>query len=243
MSNSLQITFTCVDNDFKVEVRNYDAIPTLEDLKKELVTSIFLHAIKSPVLIGSIISPNGETRRITISNDNILKNTFEQFIELQKPVQIYVEEERAPEPPQQIPISIPSGELRWHLSAPGFRTPTQGSGKPLSSYSREQFGPKLPLKPGTRFTVTWRLVNDGTQSWPHSLSFVYLSKQHGTLMGACETYPIYMNQTLEPYQAVDISLGLTAPNRPGPYHSYWKLQDDQGKPVGVRVGLKIEVMY
>lgn len=79
------------------------------------------------------------------------------------------------------------------------------------------------LNPGERFTKTWRLKNTGSCAWTSSYAVVFVS---GTPMSgpAVQALPGNVN----PGQAVDISVNLTAPTSSGNYTAYWKLRNAAG---------------
>lgn len=75
--------------------------------------------------------------------------------------------------------------------------------------------------PGTAFTKTWRLKNNGTCTWSsdYALAFVNGNRMEGvspqTLAG----------KTVAPGQSVDISVNMVAPATAGSYKGYWQMQN------------------
>jgi len=85
--------------------------------------------------------------------------------------------------------------------------------------------------PGTSFTKTWRVRNDGTCDWGSrgyalsSLAFV-----RGDPLGAPEG--VILPADIPPGTIVDISIAMKAPTTPGTYRSEWKMSGT-GLLVGV----------
>ncbi len=84
------------------------------------------------------------------------------------------------------------------------------------------------LAPGEPFAKVWRLRNDGTCAWDsaYGLSFV-----GGERMGALRSTPL--NQTVLPGGSIDLTVEMVAPEQPGAYQGFWKLEDPQGRLFGV----------
>jgi Ig-like domain-containing protein len=82
------------------------------------------------------------------------------------------------------------------------------------------------LEPGTAFTKTWRLKNTGSCTWDSSYLVSYMS---GTTMSQQPAYRIVApGRTVAPGQALNISVGMTAPMADGNYQAYWGLQQEIG---------------
>ncbi|HQC64537.1 MAG TPA: NBR1-Ig-like domain-containing protein [Anaerolineaceae bacterium] len=86
------------------------------------------------------------------------------------------------------------------------------------------------LKPGERFTKSWRIHNNGTCDWV-DYKLVYIS---GSLMGG--NSPSLL-RTVKAGEVIDIALELVAPSFPGEYTGIWKIQTDKGTL------LNTELMY
>ncbi len=87
------------------------------------------------------------------------------------------------------------------------------------------------LKPGERFTKSWRIHNNGTCDWV-DYKLVYIS---GSLMGG--NSPSLL-RTVKAGEVIDIALELVAPSfPPGEYTGVWKIQTDKGTL------LNTELMY
>lgn len=85
--------------------------------------------------------------------------------------------------------------------------------------------------PGEAFVKTWRLKNTGTTTWDAGYLFVFAK---GAQMGGLQTQPLPAR--VAPGETVDISLDLTAPDRPGTHTGFWQLRSDVGQPFGVGAG-------
>jgi uncharacterized protein YkwD len=84
------------------------------------------------------------------------------------------------------------------------------------------------LTPGFTFTKTWRLINAGDCTWTTAFKLVYAS---GDLMGAVGPVPFSKDVTTG--ETVDISVDLTAPQKPGSYQGYWMLKNAQDQVFGI----------
>jgi uncharacterized protein YkwD len=81
--------------------------------------------------------------------------------------------------------------------------------------------------PGDAFTKTWRIRNAGSCTWKdYTLVF-----QDGDRMNAPDPFPLAGE--VRPGDTVDISLSLTAPLKPGTYHSDWLLATPDGRIFGL----------
>ncbi len=83
--------------------------------------------------------------------------------------------------------------------------------------------------PGTTFTKTWRLRNDGACTWTASgYDIVFVG---GTQFGS--TTVVDLPGNVSPGQVIDVSVTMTAPASAGKYRSNWKLRDAAGVLFGV----------
>lgn len=82
--------------------------------------------------------------------------------------------------------------------------------------------------PGEPFTKTWRIKNTGACTWTTNYRLAF---RDGQQMGASQTNPL--TESVSPGQEVDISIALSAPSTPGPYKSFWRLQNADGIVVPV----------
>jgi len=80
---------------------------------------------------------------------------------------------------------------------------------------------------GETFTKTWRLKNRGTCTWSPDYMLVYIQ---GTQMGG--TTAVRLPGYVAPGQTVDVSVTLTAPDKPGNYTGYWMLRNSSGALFG-----------
>ena len=94
------------------------------------------------------------------------------------------------------------------------------------------------LSPGETFTKTWRIQNTGTCNWDSSYMVIFVD---GSMMEA--TLPISLTvETIPSGGVVDISVGMVAPETPGSYVSYWRLQNASQVLFGVTFYVKISVI-
>ncbi len=91
------------------------------------------------------------------------------------------------------------------------------------------------VKPGEKFTKTWRIYNNGTCTWTPYYTFVYVS---GDQMSGRN---IYIPTSVAPGQTVDISVDMVAPNNSGTYRGYWQMRGANGVNFGATVWCKVRV--
>jgi hypothetical protein len=86
----------------------------------------------------------------------------------------------------------------------------------------------MQIEHGTNFLKVWRLRNDGTCVWNRSYSLIFFG---GERMGATNT--ISLPEIVQPGQTIDLAIDMTAPEVPGTYQSFWRLQSGDGDYFGI----------
>ena len=81
---------------------------------------------------------------------------------------------------------------------------------------------RTPIKPGAKFTKTWRILNDGETTWGDGFVLAYFKDDR---MGAAESVPL---PNIRPGKKGEVSIELTAPTTAGVHRSTWKPRDAQG---------------
>ena len=87
------------------------------------------------------------------------------------------------------------------------------------------------IAPGTTFTKTWRVRNDGNCTWGPGLTLHALSFVYGAQLGA--PAEVSLTQNVPPGSTFDVSIEMVAPNEPGMYRSEWMFQIADGPLLGV----------
>ncbi len=82
-------------------------------------------------------------------------------------------------------------------------------------------------EPGTYFRKTWRIKNGGTCVWDESYTIIFTG---GDSMSGAEY--IHMPKKVYPGETVEVSIDLRAPENPGTYRGYYKIQDNLGYTFG-----------
>jgi len=80
------------------------------------------------------------------------------------------------------------------------------------------------MMPGTSFTKTWRVVNEGACSWTKDYDLVF---DRGESMDGPAAVPITTGN-VAPGSQLDISVDLVAPDLPGTYRGTWQLRNANG---------------
>jgi hypothetical protein len=84
------------------------------------------------------------------------------------------------------------------------------------------------VDPEANFVKVWRLRNDGTCVWNRSYTLTFFG---GERMGAPNT--ILLPKIVQPGQTIDLSIDMTAPEEPGTYQGFWRLQSGDGDYFGI----------
>ena len=82
--------------------------------------------------------------------------------------------------------------------------------------------------PGTSFTKTWRIQNNGTCTWTNAYKAVFVS---GDAMSGPAS--VSLPGSVAPGQSVDISVTFKAPTAAKTYQSNWQLQNAAGANFGL----------
>jgi len=93
------------------------------------------------------------------------------------------------------------------------------------------------VSPGNSFIKTWRIKNVGTCTWNSEYALVFES-------GDAMSGPAYQQLTdihIPPGETLDISVQLTAPDKPGIYRGDWKFRGPYGDIFGLSTGNPIWV--
>jgi len=84
------------------------------------------------------------------------------------------------------------------------------------------------LPPTFGFTKTWRLQNAGTCTWTTEYDLVFAG---GDQMGAPDAVPLPIS--VEPEQAIDLSVQMVAPDFNSTYRGDWQLRNAEGELFGI----------
>ncbi len=96
-----------------------------------------------------------------------------------------------------------------------------------------------PVNPGTPFTKTWRIRNNGTCTWTDGYLLTPVGgnvPQAG--MGGAATP---LGRVVAPGETVDVTVNLVAPLLPGVYQGFWSMRSPNGLLFGDRIWVGITV--
>ncbi|MCS7054979.1 MAG: NBR1-Ig-like domain-containing protein [Thermoflexales bacterium] len=110
--------------------------------------------------------------------------------------------------------------------APAAPSPTPGCVFSASFVADVTIPDDTVFAPGATFVKTWRVLNDGTCTWPAGTQIVHVS---GPLLSPSSAAPAPL---AAPGATADLSVSMVAPSTPGTHRSVWQLQG----PDGVRYG-------
>jgi hypothetical protein len=91
------------------------------------------------------------------------------------------------------------------------------------------------MKPGEKFTKTWRIYNSGSCAWSTSYILSFLS---GDAMGGASTA---LAAAVPAGSQADVSVALTAPTTNGTFKGNWRMQNAGGQPFGSAIYVEIKV--
>ena len=91
------------------------------------------------------------------------------------------------------------------------------------------------MQPNQSFTKTWKVANIGTCNWMFQYHLTFVS---GERMGGDS---VRLNNLIEPGRWTQLSVGLTAPSRPGTYVGNWRFATQQGTVFGSTLSVSIVV--
>lgn len=94
------------------------------------------------------------------------------------------------------------------------------------------------LKPGEKFTKTWKFQNTGSTTWTTDYMIIYLE---GNLLGTGGVTSFKLTKAVAPGETAEISAQFTAPATNGRYTSAWKLYSATGYPFGEFCSIDISV--
>jgi len=113
--------------------------------------------------------------------------------------------------------------------ASGTNLPTPATPVPQSRCDAMEFLGDVTYPDGSTiarnkpFVKTWRIQNIGTCSWTPSYALVFVN---GDSMNGVSALALTRN--VNPGEAIEVSVTLTAPNKDGTYRGYWKLRNGSG---------------
>ncbi len=84
------------------------------------------------------------------------------------------------------------------------------------------------VSPGEVFYKTWRLINSGSCAWTKDYTLALFSGEPLSKVPQFE-----LDEVVNPGQSIDITIEMTAPEKPGTYQSNWVLLDPDGKAFGI----------
>ena len=115
-------------------------------------------------------------------------------------------------------------------TAPGLPSPTSnGKACYAAAFVADVTVPDGKIiPPGTKFTKTWRVMNQGNCTWDKTYS---LELSQGDPLGSVTKVPL--TQVVGPGQTVDISIDMVAPAKDGMYSGYWRIATPFGGSFGV----------
>lgn len=127
--------------------------------------------------------------------------------------------------------------VKFNVELPGGKPPVRcESGNHVTFVADLSIPDGTKLLPGEKFIKTWRVLNDGKCLWDGFYSFGFI--QGDRMEGKDQSF---QNETFTG-EAIDLSVTMQAPLKPGKYKSYWGIMDGQGNLVNSKIYVSIEVL-
>lgn len=156
-----------------------------------------------------------------------------QTVEARFTLQAVLQATETPLPPAETPdpaATATQGYPPTLTTLPGQPTPTS-NGKAcyvMTFVSDVTIPDGMIISPGTTFTKTWRVRNDGNCVWDKNY---YVELDKGDAMSTVTKFPL--TKTVLPGESYDISIDLTAPSADGIYSGYWHVATPYGGYMGI----------
>jgi hypothetical protein len=156
-----------------------------------------------------------------------------QTVEARFTLQAVLKATETPLPPVETPVPEATATLGYpptQTTAPGLPTPTE-NGKPcyaMTFIADITIPDGMIVPPGSKFTKTWRVRNDGNCVWDPSYAVVL---DQGDAMTPVTKFPL--TKTVYPGDSYDISIEMTAPTTDGIYSGYWHIATPYGGYMGI----------
>ena len=128
------------------------------------------------------------------------------------------------EPTLQVPPTSTTPTEQGNNSPQTSPTLADGSTCNLAGFVGETVPDGSQFTPGTAYTKTWTLRNEGTCTWSKDYAVVFVS---GSSMSAPASMPL-TDKAIAPGESVVISMPLTAPTSAGAYKAEFKLRSSEG---------------
>jgi hypothetical protein len=156
-----------------------------------------------------------------------------QTVEARFTLQAVLQATETPPPSAETLVPAATSTLGYPptlTTLPGQPTPTD-NGKPcyaMTFVSDVSIPDGMIIAPGSQFTKTWRVRNDGNCVWDKNYS---VELDQGDPMGTVTKFPL--TKTVLPGDNYDISIDMTAPATDGIYTGYWHIATPYGGYMGV----------
>lgn len=119
-------------------------------------------------------------------------------------------------------------------SSPPPPPPSTDSATFVSDITLPDDGP--PVSPNQALHKVWRVRNSGTSTWGSGYQLVFTG---GDQMGAPSA--VNVPGTVNPSDAVNLAVDMTAPSNPGHYVGHWRLRNPQGVYFGDELRVEVTV--
>jgi len=94
------------------------------------------------------------------------------------------------------------------------------------------------LEPEAEFVKTWQIMNTGSCTWTSDYQVAFYS---GDDMGVEDPQPLPV-VAVDPGKIVEISISMIAPDEPGVYTGYWRMENPEEIAFGDAFYVEIEVV-
>jgi next-to-BRCA1 protein 1 len=96
--------------------------------------------------------------------------------------------------------------------------------------------------PGAEFVKSWRMMNSGDIDWPETTELRYVSGEKFSLDLHSDSSTVEIGDVTAGTEVQVWTAELKAPDTPGTYRSYWRLNDGKGNDFGHTLWVEITVV-
>ena len=166
--------------------------------------------------------------------------------ELARLAATYLDLEQAELQPLPDPAASPEATTPEATTAAAVQEPSRAAGcidamTLIAHLSLDDDGMRSPppVSPGTPFTKTWRLLNNGTCTW--GSGYVLTPVGGNVPQASMGASPTPIDGPVAPGETTDVTVNLVAPLQPGVYQGFWTMRNPSGLLFGDRIWVGITV--
>jgi len=172
------------------------------------------------------LQTNQQQAEINLTSTAAWATQFAMQTEAARPTNTSIPTQTATPEPTFTPV--PPTETSTEI--PAISTPDLIPGCDVAAFIDDVTIPDgTEFDPDTKFTKTWRLLNNGTCTWNSFYKIYFVS---GDKMSGPSSKPLTPLE-VPPGKAIEVSVELRAPKKAGTYRGYWGFKNTNGAAFGI----------